>query len=311
MSVAFAPPPASRVRSSSAGELRDAVAAVTPHEVTAIGSDLDGLVQLLPLNQSQLVFVRYGGDVLVEAPATQDRVVATVPLGPMDVTTGTSTRSRLMSSGFLLDTQERTLMRPDAWAGALVLAADATTVAAHEQVVLGSEAPQRRSTEITPLLTSACKRAWAASSAIDADTPLDVAGLLIASLERELLTALVLSWNPGEVRGEPGNRARVTGLRSWLEDNHGIEITAADMARESGLSLRQLQASLNAELGLTPTQLLRQVRMAHARRMLRELDCTQTTVATIAHAAGFAHLGRFSAQYFEEFGELPSASLRR
>lgn len=311
MSIAFAPPPSSRVRSSKAGELRDAVAAVTPHEVTPIGTQLDGLVQVLPLNQSQLVFVRYGGDVLVEAPATQSRVVATVPLGPMEVTTGASSASRSMSSGFLLDTQERTLMRPDAWAGALVLAADATTVAEHEHVVLGSEGTRYRNAEISPLLTSACKRAWAASSAIDADTPLDVAGLLIASLERELLTALVLSWNPGEVRGEVACRARIAELRAWLEDNHGIEVTAADMARHAGLSLRQLQASLHAELGLTPTGLLRRVRMDHARRMLRELDSTQTTVARIAHTAGFAHLGRFSAQYFEEFGELPSASLRR
>ena len=80
----------SGVRSSKADVLRDAVASVTPHEVTPIGPQLDGLVDVLPLPSSNLVFVRYGGDVLVEAPPTQERVVATVPLGTMHVTMGSS-----------------------------------------------------------------------------------------------------------------------------------------------------------------------------------------------------------------------------
>lgn len=300
----------SGVHSSKATVLRDAVAAVTPHEVTPIGPQLDGFVDVLPLPNSHLVFVRYGGDVLVEAPPTEQRVVATVPLGTMQVSTGTTGTSRGYDSGFLLHSHERTLMRPDPWAGALVLAADETRITEHRKVVLGDAADTPLAGEASPLLTTACKRAWSSATQLDDSIPMDVAQLMYASLESELLTALALSWDRGLVALTRGSRGRVHDLREWLEEHHGIDVTVAQMAMHTGLSVRQLQASIAEQLNMTPMQLLRLVRLEHARRLLRSSDADQSTVARIAHDCGFMHLGRFSAYYFEAFGEYPSTSLR-
>lgn len=299
------------VRSSQAGVLRDAVATVTPHEVTAIGPQLDGFVDVLPLPSSHLVFVRYGGDVLVEAPPTQQRVVATVPLGTMQVSTGNEASMRGMDAGFLLGAQERTFMRPDPWAGALVLAADETRINEHRKIVLGDDTPAPLAGDASPLLTTACKRAWSSAAQLDDSIPMDVVSLMYASLESELLTALALSWDHTRTASFAGQRGRAHELRAWLEEHHGIEITIADMARHTGLSVRQLQVCVAEQLNMTPTQLLRSVRLEHARRMLHDSDVDRTTVARVAHDCGFAHLGRFSAYYFEAFGEAPSTSLRK
>jgi transcriptional regulator GlxA family with amidase domain len=45
--------------------------------------------------------------------------------------------------------------------------------------------------------------------------------------------------------------------------------------------------------------------------LLLEADPTTTTVSDAAGRCGFLHLGRFSVQYREKFGETPSATLRR
>ena len=68
-------PAAGIVRSSQASVLRDEVATVTPHEVTAVSPSLDGLVGIVTMPTSHLVFVRYGGNVLVEAPPTGSRPI--------------------------------------------------------------------------------------------------------------------------------------------------------------------------------------------------------------------------------------------
>lgn len=300
---------AERLASSRAADLRDAVARFTPHEVTPVGPALDGLVGVVPLRSTNLVFVRYGGDVIVESAPTGPRVVATVPLGPMDVTIGHGSSSATMHRGFVLPSSERTLMRPDPWAGALVVAVEEQRVQEHQRVVLGEGAvtwPKRP----TPLLTHACRRAWSETTSIPIDTPDHIATVLLDTLETELLTALVLSWGGPEAPISERVRGRIAMLREWLDVNHGLSITIADMAVEVGVSVRQLQAMVQGELGITPTQMLREVRLDHARRLLHSSDPDRTTVAAIAFECGFGHLGRFSAQYNQRFGEPPSMSLR-
>ena len=183
---------ANLVHSSSAKVLRDEVASVTPHEVTPMGSPLNGTVGVVPLSTTRLVFVRYGGDVLVEAPPTGSRVVATVPLGPMRVTMGAKHSDVVHDSGFLLSKDGQTLMQPDPWAGALVVAAEREKLAEHQRIVLGGDAAGRMPGDSTGLLTHACTRAWAASASITDDTPDDVVTAFKGAIEDHLLTAMVL-----------------------------------------------------------------------------------------------------------------------
>ena len=303
-------PLAGLVTSSRASVLRDEVAVVTPHEVTPLGDSLDGAVGIVQLASSTLVFVRYGGDVIVESPPTQRRVVATVPLGPMHVTMGTSEPGELKESGFLLSAHERTLMRPDPWAGALVVAADEQRVSEYRRMVFGDESDSPRRTAATPMLTHACRRAWSATSAITDETPQEVVDQFLGTVEDHLLTALVLSWNDDVTAGHSYGPRHVAALREWLAVNHGPGVTVTAMAGGVGLSVRQLQWVVRQRLGMTPIELLREVRLDRARDLLVAAQPDSVTVAHVAHVCGFVHLGRFSMQYRHRFGESPSSSLR-
>lgn len=301
------------VRSESATVLRDEVAAVTPHEVTPISERLDGLVGFVTMPTSRLVFVRYGGNVLVDAPATGPRLVATIPLGPMGVSIGSADSGAevVHESGFLLSKDAATIMRPDPWAGALVVAADVADVATHIDVVFGDERHVPIVEDPSPFLTHAARQAWSASTTLGADTPPEIAANFLSVMQDQLMTALVLSWNHAESQPRAEGGSRVAELRDWLEANHGTGVRTSDMARHLGLSVRQLQAVVQSRTGMSPSQLLREVRLQRAHAALRAANPEVDTVARIAHACGFAHLGRFSQYYRARFGESPSIDLRR
>ncbi len=298
------------VRSAHATVLRDEVAAVTPHEVTPLGRSLDGAVGVVRMESAMLVFVRYGGEVIVESPPTAQRMVATVPLGPMHVTIGSSGGGEVKEAGFVLSADSRTLMKPDPWAGALVLAADEDRVANHRRLVFGDEPVPQQSMSHSPMLTHACRRAWSSASALSALTPQPVLDQFLGTVEDQLLTALVLSASTSDLRPIGVSRRHLDALRQWLCVNHHAGVTVTDMAGGIGLSVRQLQAVVREGLGVTPLELLREVRLDRAREILRTAEGDSMTIARAAHACGFAHLGRFSAHYRMRFGEAPSVTLR-
>src|SRR5262249_52673195 len=63
--------------------------------------------------------------------------------------------------------------------------------------------------------------------------------------------------------------------------------------------------------GITPSQYLSALRLAQARRALLSADSGAETVTDVAMRFGFRELGRFAALYRKNFGESPSATLRR
>jgi AraC family transcriptional regulator, ethanolamine operon transcriptional activator len=52
-------------------------------------------------------------------------------------------------------------------------------------------------------------------------------------------------------------------------------------------------------------------RLNEARRALKAAHGTAVTVAEVAMGNGFFHFARFAKDYFQQFGELPSATLGR
>jgi len=300
------------VKSSRSSVLRDEVAArTTPHEVYSTASTLDGQVGAVCLPASRLVFVRYGGEVVVEAPATGDRLVATVPLGPMHAREGRHPTGHTHASGFLLSQRDSTVMRPDPWHGALVVASDPVRMAQHTALVLDDEqvdAPE----EIvgladSPLLERACRSIWSIATTLPEETPEPLVEGLISALEEQLLTALILAAR--RVGGAGTGNVRVDDLIAWLLENYANPVTLSEMSRVAGVSIRRMQEAVRSATGHTPTELLREVRLDAAHRVLRESDGHVTTVAAVAHDCGIAHLGRFAAQYRQRFGCSPSATL--
>lgn len=83
--------------------------------------------------------------------------------------------------------------------------------------------------------------------------------------------------------------------------------TAGDMAAMAGVSVRRLQEGFRSYLGESPREHLVRVRLSRAHADL--LDA-RGTVAEVAAAWGFGHLGRFASDYRRAYGEKPSDTLR-
>lgn len=132
----------------------------------------------------------------------------------------------------------------------------------------------------------------------------------------EFLLTLLLHHHPHNYSEEMARerRAPVPGLirraERFMSESADKPITVSDVAGHLGVSLRTLQAGFRHWRNATPTQFLRAARLGRVRdELLRAGDGITVTNVAISH--GFSHLGRFSAQYAQAFGELPRETLRR
>ncbi|MFJ3977258.1 AraC family transcriptional regulator [Streptomyces sp. NPDC090021] len=89
-------------------------------------------------------------------------------------------------------------------------------------------------------------------------------------------------------------------------------ISAADMARAAGVSVRSLREGFRQHLDTTPSAYLRGVRLGLVRRDLLAADDGRAAhnVTDVALRWGFTHLGRFTGHYRAAYGETPSQTLR-
>jgi AraC-like DNA-binding protein len=215
-------------------------------------------------------------------------------------------------------------MRPDAWAGAWVVAADAEQLAGHRRLVLGAPAPAGTEAAATDaldrgdvaeigrsgLLNGACRQAWALTQLPDA-TPQSAVTSIVRAIESNLLSALVLSCTIERSDEDSCGDLRADMLLDRLRANYQHPITVADMASVAGLSVRQLQSVFQRTVGHSSMAALRTIRMRHAHQMLRSAVPHASTVTSIAYHCGIIHPSRFALQYRAEYGESPSETLAR
>ncbi|MBS0223934.1 MAG: helix-turn-helix domain-containing protein [Proteobacteria bacterium] len=95
----------------------------------------------------------------------------------------------------------------------------------------------------------------------------------------------------------------------WLNGRLEDPIELETLAAIAGVRLRTLESQFKLHLGTTPLGWVRRLRLARARQLLLSAGTT-TSVTDVAMATGFAQLGRFAAYYRQQFGELPSRTLR-
>ena len=88
-----------------------------------------------------------------------------------------------------------------------------------------------------------------------------------------------------------------------MEMNLEQPVPREDLAREAGISLRQLERLFHAHVGHGIHQHYRWLRLERARQLLRE---TSLPVLDVALATGFASSSQFSRAYAQTFGEPPS-----
>ncbi|WP_439692288.1 helix-turn-helix domain-containing protein [Curtobacterium sp. SP.BCo] len=162
-------------------------------------------------------------------------------------------------------------------------------------------------------------RAWQSVVRAHSSTWLDVEHDLGPTARRDIAEAFAHAavaafpqrskWR-STVTGSGPEHDRLRRALEFVHEHAREPIGTPEIAAAAGLSPRGLQQSLRRHLDQTPGDLLRSVRLDGARTDLAHGDRDEISVADVARAWGFGHLGRFSATYRARFGELPSETLR-
>ncbi|WP_426575502.1 AraC family transcriptional regulator (plasmid) [Xenorhabdus stockiae] len=138
---------------------------------------------------------------------------------------------------------------------------------------------------------------------------------LITTQIEQLLSVTLLSAHQHNYSGDPANHRgsirprHVRRVQEYLQAHAHEPITAEQLAQVAGVSLRSLYSGFREFLDISPMQYLRNLRLEHVRTEL--LAGEASNVTGVALRWGFAHMGRFSAEYKARYGETPSESLRR
>ncbi|MGO2110350.1 MAG: AraC family transcriptional regulator [Pseudoclavibacter sp.] len=96
-----------------------------------------------------------------------------------------------------------------------------------------------------------------------------------------------------------------------IESARGAPLSLETLAALAGVSGRALQQAFRRAHGESPMAYQTRVRLERVRVELSDADPHAARVADIALRHGFAHLGRFAAQYAGAYGERPGDTLRR
>ncbi|MBM7059101.1 AraC family transcriptional regulator [Pseudomonas sp. UL073] len=100
-------------------------------------------------------------------------------------------------------------------------------------------------------------------------------------------------------------------IADYIAGNLKLDISSEDLAQQARMSLRSLYALFERHAGTTPKHYIRQKKLERVHACLADPSCHVRNVTELALDYGFLHLGRFSESYRQQFGELPSDTLKR
>ena len=98
--------------------------------------------------------------------------------------------------------------------------------------------------------------------------------------------------------------------RAFIDGHFRETVPMGDLCRATGVGVRTVQRCFKKRFGVSVTSYLKAVRLDTAYRDLIAAHPSRDSVTTIALRNGCSHLGRFSSEYRERFGQLPSETLR-
>ncbi|WP_242888698.1 AraC family transcriptional regulator [Actinomadura litoris] len=298
-------------------------------EPFAVGHDLQALDRTIPLNGSvnalgvgavNLVWVRYGGGgVIVDTPPTDGEFAMCAPIAPMDFEYRNSKDHGTAGGSLVLSHDRPMRMKPDARRGCLVIATSTGRLTDYLADYLGDQPglPLRfhESESGAPALAPASivEQTWRHVCGI-LDNGSHLHPLAARNMEEALLTAILLGLPHTATASlaEPPRRVPhylATLIRDWVHAHYDEPIGVRDIAAAAGIGIRQLQVICRDQWGVTPTQLLRGVRLDNARAAILAAHSAPGVITKIAEAAGYMDLTRFGVHYRRRFGETPTQTL--
>ncbi|CAK7003425.1 AraC family transcriptional regulator [Kerstersia gyiorum] len=307
------------------GDLDQAQAAVSnmlkPHRLCMqhTGQALDTRVRHADFGRITLSRLCYGADVRIQPEHLAGFYLVQIPLyGSAQVRCGNEEVDSNVRTATLLNPNEDIDMRWRGDSDQVMLKLERSLVEGLAAAMDGTETP--RSVSFPVRFEAHASAPWkrmmrylldcAHTQGEGADSP-----LLLTQIE-QLAASTLLSLHPHrQLDDSPALTQRILPrhikrVETYLQEHAHEAVRGEDLAHFAGVSLRSLYAGFREYCGISPMQYLRGIRLERARRDL--LDPHQAdSVSTIALRWGFSHLGRFSAEYRQRFGETPSASLQR
>jgi AraC-like DNA-binding protein len=107
-----------------------------------------------------------------------------------------------------------------------------------------------------------------------------------------------------------GDGSIIRCVCDYIQDHLEHPITLTELEQLAGISARRLQYVFLHRFGCSPTEWIRKERLTLAHDQLVS-PVEGVNVTSVAHAAGFNHMGAFAAQYRARFGESPSITLKK
>jgi AraC-like DNA-binding protein len=97
---------------------------------------------------------------------------------------------------------------------------------------------------------------------------------------------------------------------AFIDEHADRQLTVADIAAASFVTVRAVQLAFRRHLDVTPMGYLRRVRLGRAHLELLAADPARGSVTAVAYRWKFASASRFTAYYRSTYGVLPSHTLR-
>lgn len=106
-----------------------------------------------------------------------------------------------------------------------------------------------------------------------------------------------------------GKPSYLNYIESVFKENLSRPLSLTDLEKILGLSREKLYHDFNTYYGQSPVAYLRNLRFEESHKRLKNIKPWEN-VSSIAMDCGFQQLGRFSQEYKNRFGELPSETLK-
>ena len=185
-------------------------------------------------------------------------------------------------------------------------------IAAHLAVPLGWRDVSTTSNDIDPRLGAELTTAVMRVATV-LDRTYQPGRDVLMALQQGLLPYIDACFGGPSTFAEPPSSARLVSEASrWLRVRPIHEkLRIEDLARRIGTSERGLYASFQQWVGMGPYELDLLIRLYRLRRALLQAAPRVPSVGTMGRAFGFNDHSRMTRMYKREFGEPPSATLRR